>query len=191
MIRHRVDWQVWVVMPRAHGIGMPKKQRRALCSLKPTDEVESEPAEVAEQPPAAALPPKPTSPGKPVPSPAKLRRQAAVALVKERCRECRVAEWKLQKSSDRLARITESQTKAMDVLERPRPPRVRLPPRKRQQMLNKMSIIADSARDAVIDCRQAHWVAKEDALYAIIASRNTELARLRSLLRKHCVPTCV
>ena len=58
-------------------------------------------------------------------------------------------------------------------------------------MLNKMSKIAESAMDAVIDCREAHWVAKEDALYAIIASRNTELAHLRSLLRKHRIPTYV
>lgn len=177
-------------MPRLKGLGMPKKQSRARCPLKPTDEVESEPAGAAKQPPAPAPPPEPTSPGNPVYSRAKLRRQAAVALVKERMRECRVAEGKLQKASDRLAHITESQTKAMAALERPRPPLRRLPPQKRLQKYNKWQIIADSAMDAVIDCREAYWKAKQDALYAIIASRNTENARLRALLRKHRVPTC-
>ena len=102
-------------------------------------------------------------------------------------RECRVAEGKLQKASDRLAHITESQTKAMAALERPRPPLRRLPPQKRLQKYNKWQIIADSAMDAVIDCREAYWKAKQDALYAIIASRNTENARVSA----HCLESTV
>ena len=175
-------------MPRATGIGMPKKKSKSKPSSKPAAESPPEPTDL----PEPVEIPSPRLESTPIdacaPSPAKLMRQAGIALVKEKRKIWKSANKKHLQAIDACKRICEREEKRGKVLERPRPPRVLLPLAKRAQEFGKCEARMAKAIEKV-DCHAILALEAKEELYCMImACKNVELKRLRALLRKHNIP---
>jgi hypothetical protein len=166
---------------------MPRKRASSKPALKRAGEPTTHPTDDQPREPPSTAPEEPSRIAEPLPPPFKLRCQAATNLVKERTRSFKSAYRKYHKAGENLGRVTEREEKVIKVLDRPRPPMVRLPPEERLPKINLSEARLDRALHLLQDCSQAMWEAKEELFCAIIGSRNAQIARLRRLLRKHHV----
>ena len=178
-----------LVMPRARGLGMPKKgaQRKA-----------SSPEEVPEpiastEPPETAPPPSPSrepaTHDEPPASPRKLERLTATAVVKEEYRKLRPLVRSYFAAVDAMDAVSERAEKAMAVLDRPKPPRVVPPPEKKLKVLNTLEAMIDKATNKAHAAHVAMLEQKLMAVCAQLVSRDLQIGRLRRLLRKHRIAT--
>ena len=92
-------------------------------------------------------------------------------------------------SIDALGAVNEKADKALKVLDRPRPPRVRAPPAKRVKVINRWEARVDKALVDMMSRHVAMLEQKNRVVCSQLVSRDLQIARLRRLLRKHRIAT--
>ena len=131
----------------------------------------------------------PATPDVPPPSPKKLERLAATRLVKQESRTLRPLIRSFYSSIDALGAVNEKAEKALAVLDRPKPPRVRAPPAKVVQVISRWEARVDKALVEMMSAHVAMLEQKNRVVGTQLASRDLQIARLRRLLRKHRIAT--
>lgn len=175
-------------MPRARGIGMPKKRSSSPSSTKIQAEATPPPPPAVEGGPAPSDSIEPTRTDVPQMTRVKMECLAATRLVKLERKVLESVVRTLEKCGKTLERVTKREEKAMQVLERPPPPLARVPPAKQLRLIQAAEARLDKAGANFDLAYQA--VMKQQVILAAakMLSREKQNARLRSLLRKHRVP---
>ena len=145
------------------------------------------------EPPVTTPPPSPSrepaTPDAPPPSPRKLERLTATRMVKQELRKLRPLVCSFNSAVDALGAVNEKAEKAMAVLDRPKPPRVRPPPEKQVKIISRWEATIDKATERMHSAHVAMLEQKVTAVRAQLVSRDMQIGRLRRLLRKHRIAT--
>ena len=167
---------------------MPKKKSSSRSALKTEGEPPADPTDASEP----TLPPPPSTDlalgGRDVVLTGKLERRCAVAQIKAERRALTTLGREYNESVRQLRVHHDKAEKALEVLKRPRPPRIRLPPHKELAEICKWERRGDKAAAKASAAHVAMLEQQHRVACAIIVSRDCQIARLRRLLRKFKVP---
>lgn len=106
-------------------------------------------------------------------------------MVKQEFSKLRPLVRSFNSSVDALGAVNEKAEKAMKVLDRPKPPLVRVPPEKQLRIISIWEARIDKATEEVNSARMAVLEQKLTVVCAQLVSRDMQIGRLRRLLRKH------